>query len=64
MRNLIASLILATSTLAHGFWLTGNKLHHFFGAVLLATVAVIVLPVSLVKRAMRKTQSRNGRENE
>ncbi len=53
MRNLMVSLLLSTSMLAHGFWRAGSKLHHFFGAIFVVLVAVTVLPVSLVRRAVR-----------
>jgi len=49
MRNFLAGLVLATSILAHGFWRAGNKLHHFFGSILVLLTAVLILPTSLFR---------------
>lgn len=64
VHNRIASILLATSTLAHGYWRAGSKLHHFFGAILVAIVAVIVLPISLITRAARGGTARSDTESE
>ena len=64
MRNLIASLLLAASTLAHGFWRAGSMLHHFFGVILVAIVAVIVLPISLIRRTARRTTAHSDTDGE
>ena len=63
MRNLMASILLATSTLAHAFWRARSKLHHVFGAILVLLVTVIVLPVSLVRRAMLNNSKRTNEKN-
>ena len=55
VRNLMASVLLATWILAHEFWRAGSKLHHLFGVIFLVLVAVIVLPISLARRALRDT---------
>lgn len=54
MRRFLASLVLVTSILAHGFWRAGNKLHHFFGGILVILVAALILPAALFRRARRK----------
>ena len=54
MRHFLASLVLVSSILAHGFWRAGNVFHHFFGGILVMLVAVIILPVALFRRARRK----------
>ena len=64
MRNLIASILLATSTLAHGFWRASSKLHHFFGAILVAIIAIIVLPISLIRRTAQGRTSRSNTDGE
>ena len=64
MRNLIASILLATSALAHGFWRAGNKLHHFFGAILVAIVAIIVLPISLIRQNSSGRTPRSNTDGE
>ena len=52
MRRVAAVLILAGSTLGHGFWRAGSRLHHVFGAAVLLLVAVSALPVALAKRLL------------
>ena len=63
LRNLTASFLIAISALAHGFWRAGNKLHHFFGAILVVIVAAIVLPVSVVRRVKGETSGRKSDEH-
>ena len=64
MKNLTASILLAVSVLADGFWRAGNKLHHFFGAILVGLVVVFVFPAAIIKRAMGKKGHRNDRKSE
>ncbi len=64
MKNLTASFLLAVSILAHGFWRAGNKLHHFFGAILVVLVAVVVFPVAIVRRAIGKKGHRHDGKSE
>lgn len=64
MRILTASVLLALSILAHGFLRAGNKLHHFFGAILVVLVAVIVFPAAIVRRAMSKRDQWNDGKSE
>ena len=54
MRRLLASVLLAVSILAHGFWRAGNRLHHVFGGILVMLVAVVTLPISVVRYARRR----------
>ncbi len=55
MKNLTASILLAVSILAHGFWRAGNKLHHFLGALLVTLFAVVVFLVAIFRRAIGNT---------
>ena len=57
MRNLIASLLIAVSALAHAFWRAGSKLHHVFGAILLLSTAAVILPVSIARRLTGKAKT-------
>ena len=64
MRNLVASILLAVSTLAHGFWRAGSKLHHIFGAFLVVLVALIVFPVAIIRRVVSKVgRRRDGKSD-
>ena len=54
MRHFLAALVLSTSFLAYAFWRAGNKLHHFFGGILVMLVAVLILPATHFRRARRK----------
>ena len=62
MRGVAAVLILATSTLAYGFWRAGSRLHHVFGAVVILMVAMIAVPAALAKR-LSKAHNRDRSDN-
>lgn len=64
MKNLTASIFLAVSILAHGFWRAGNKLHHFFGTILVVFIPLIVFPVAIVRRAVGKKGNRDDGKGE
>ena len=50
MRILLARIVWAVSTLAHGFWRAGSHFQHVFGAILILVYAVVLLPLALVRR--------------
>jgi hypothetical protein len=57
MRKKLTALLLSLSTVAHGYWRAGNKLHHIFGLILALLVALIMVPYSLFRRGFGRSKN-------
>jgi hypothetical protein len=56
MRRMAMVLALALSTLAHGFWRAGDRLHHLFGGALVLVAAVSLPGTALCRRLRMRTR--------